>query len=160
MSRILLLAAAAIALASCGSKVEPDKVVSPSDKGLDLPDVSKVQMPDAKIDARVMRTRSIAGTWTASMPPKSVRISFGNNGSVSVEQYVDRGGSQALVASASGKYGWRPDGIVTGNLDGTSGDLSPFASFRVSFTSSSRATVLGDGASIEITQASSGRSAR
>ena len=160
MYRILLIAAASAALASCGSNVETDQISSSTDKGLDLPDVSKVSTSDSPIDAGVMRTRTISGTWKAEAPPRSFRISFGNDGSVSVEQFVERGGSPALVASASGRYAWRKDGVVTGTLKDATGDLSPFAAFRVSFSSSSRATVIGDGASIEISQPSRGRTRR
>ena len=157
MTRILLLTASVLFLSSCGSEVEPDKAVVASEKGLDLPDVSKVSAASAKVDAGVIRTRSIAGTWTASVPPRSFRVSFGNDGSVSVEQYADRGGSEALVNAASGKYVWREDGVVSGTLSGASGDLSPFSQFRVSFSSASRATVHGSSTSIEISQPTAGR---
>lgn len=157
MSRSLFLTASVLLLSSCGSQVDAGKAVVASEKGLDLPDVSKVAGPKAKVNPGVIRTRSIAGTWTGAAPARSFKVSFGNDGSVSVEQYVDRGGSEALVNAASGKYAWRQDGIVSGTLSGASGDLSPFSQFRVSFSSASRATVHGNAMSMEISQPSAGR---
>lgn len=148
--------AVALLLSACSSGEDPGKSSSPQEKGLALPDVSKApagaRPAGSRIDAGVMRTRSIAGTWTASNADHVFHVSFGNNGAVTVEDYVMKGGREALVGGASGTYGWRPDGLITGTLKGAEGSLAPFASFRVSFTSADSGTVHGDGTVIQISQ--------
>lgn len=151
----------ALVLSACSSGGSPGNATSSEEKGLALPDVSKAPSGTApagsRIDAGVMRSRSIAGTWNAVSGDHVVRVSFGNAGTVTVEDYALRGGSEALVGGASGTYGWRPDGLVAGTLKGAEGVLAPFASFRVSFASADSGTVHGDGASIQISQKQTGR---
>jgi len=150
-----------LVLSACSSGGNPGDVSSSEEKGLALPDVSRAPPGAApsgsRIDAGVMRARSIAGTWTATSGDHFVRVSFGNAGTVTVEDYVLRGGKEALVGGASGTYGWRPDGVIAGTLKGAEGMLAPFASFRVSFASVDAGTVHGEGASIRISQKKSGR---
>ena len=152
---------AALLLSACSSGEDPGDAAASREKGLSLPDVSRAPPgaapAGARIDAGVMRARSIAGTWTAVSGGHAIRVSFGNAGTVSVEDYVQKGGAEALVSAASGMYGWRPDGTISGTLKGAEGTLAPFASFSVSFSSADAGTVHGDGASIAIAQTRTGR---
>jgi len=153
--------AAMLVLSACSSGGNPGDASSSEEKGLALPDVSRAPSGAApagsRIDAGVMRTRSIAGTWTGSSGDHVIRVSFGNAGTVTVEDYVLRGGKEALVGGASGTYAWRPDGLMAGTLKGAEGMLAPFAGFRVSFSSVDSGTVHGEGASIRISQKQTGR---
>jgi len=114
---------------ACGSKADPAK-----GEGVALPDVSKVaaaKVPDGrKVDAGVMRNRSVAGRWVGRIGEDKVDVTLGAAKTMSLQ--ITRNGS--LTDMASGRYDWTPDGKLSGTTTGGGSALSPYATWNGAFT--------------------------